>query len=161
MGAKKGQAAIEFLMNYGWAVLIIAVAMTAILATGAFNPNYFVMEECYLGPAFNCQAQMVSIDPTHTKLLVKVTNVMSYPVKLLALGVSSGDLGSETVAFIPPASLDNSGSNVSSITFAAASVPGAIKRLQMNVTYKICAEELGPSCSDPRVATGRIITKVS
>lgn len=60
MKTMKGQAAIEYMMNYGWAVLVLAIVMGAILFTGVFNPNYFVMEECYLGPALNCHAQLIS-----------------------------------------------------------------------------------------------------
>jgi hypothetical protein len=36
---KKGQAALEFLMTYGWAIIIIAVALVVLYQWGVFNPQ--------------------------------------------------------------------------------------------------------------------------
>ncbi len=40
-GWNRGQSAMEFLMTYGWAVLIIAVVLVALFQLGAFNPYNF------------------------------------------------------------------------------------------------------------------------
>ena len=37
----KSQSAMEYLMTYGWAILIIAVALAALFELGLFNPQYF------------------------------------------------------------------------------------------------------------------------
>lgn len=39
---KKGQAALEYLMTYGWAILIIAIVAAALYATGILNPATWV-----------------------------------------------------------------------------------------------------------------------
>jgi hypothetical protein len=44
MMSKKGQAAMEFLMTYGWAILIAIVAIAALIAFGVFNSP--VQENC-------------------------------------------------------------------------------------------------------------------
>jgi len=36
---KKGQAALEYLMTYGWAVLIIGIVAAVLYATGILNPE--------------------------------------------------------------------------------------------------------------------------
>lgn len=36
---KKGQAALEYLMTYGWAILIIIVVVAALYAMGVFTPR--------------------------------------------------------------------------------------------------------------------------
>ena len=41
MHAMKAQSAMEYLMTYGWAILIISVVLAALYATGVFNPNTF------------------------------------------------------------------------------------------------------------------------
>ncbi len=40
----KGQAALEFLMTYGWAILIVVVVVAALFAMNVFNPSSFVGE---------------------------------------------------------------------------------------------------------------------
>ncbi len=37
----KTQSAMEYLMTYGWAILIIAVSLAALFELGLFNPQYF------------------------------------------------------------------------------------------------------------------------
>jgi hypothetical protein len=37
----RSQSAMEYLMTYGWAILIIAIAMSALFALGVFNPSSF------------------------------------------------------------------------------------------------------------------------
>lgn len=44
---KKGQAAMEFLMTYGWAILIAIIAIAALIAFGVLNPP--VQETCGTG----------------------------------------------------------------------------------------------------------------
>lgn len=49
---KKSQAAMEFLMTYGWAILIVLVAIAALYFLGVFSgktPN-----SCNIEPPFNC-----------------------------------------------------------------------------------------------------------
>jgi len=41
---KKGQAALEFLMTYGWAILILVIVIAALFAMNVFNPGAFVGE---------------------------------------------------------------------------------------------------------------------
>ena len=38
----KGQAALEYLMTYGWAILIVIIIGVALYAMGVFNPGSFV-----------------------------------------------------------------------------------------------------------------------
>jgi len=41
----KGQAALEFLMTYGWAVIIVVVVVAALFAMNIFNPSAFMPED--------------------------------------------------------------------------------------------------------------------
>ncbi|MBI4175870.1 MAG: hypothetical protein HY518_01590 [Candidatus Aenigmarchaeota archaeon] len=40
-GRKSGQSAMEYLMTYGWAILIIIIVAAALFALGVFNPATF------------------------------------------------------------------------------------------------------------------------
>ena len=51
---KKGQAAMEFLMTYGWALLIVLVAIGALAYLGVLNPTRFTPDQCTVSPGFTC-----------------------------------------------------------------------------------------------------------
>jgi len=53
MSNKKGQAAMEFLMTYGWAILVVLIALGALFYLGVFNPK--VPNTCNIPAPFNCQ----------------------------------------------------------------------------------------------------------
>lgn len=50
MFRKKGQAAMEFLMTYGWAILVVLVAIGALAYFGVLDPSKFLPERC-TGPS--------------------------------------------------------------------------------------------------------------
>jgi len=52
--AKKGQAAMEFLMTYGWALLVVLVAIGALAFFGVLNPGQFLPDQCLFFSGFSC-----------------------------------------------------------------------------------------------------------
>ena len=54
INVKRGQSALEFLMTYGWAILIILVMITALVYFGVFNPSRLTPEKCTATPGFGC-----------------------------------------------------------------------------------------------------------
>ncbi len=52
----KGQAAMEFLMTYGWALLIVLVAIGVLATMGVFSGSKIAATVCILQPAFACEA---------------------------------------------------------------------------------------------------------
>jgi len=51
---KKGQAAMEFLMTYGWALLVVLIAIGALAFFGLLNPSRFLPEKCEIAPGLTC-----------------------------------------------------------------------------------------------------------
>jgi len=51
---RKGQAAMEFLMTYGWAILVVLVAIGALAYFGVLSPGRFLPESCTLAPGIGC-----------------------------------------------------------------------------------------------------------
>ena len=51
---KKGQAAMEFLMTYGWALLVVLIAIGALASFGVLNPGQFLPETCTVAPGISC-----------------------------------------------------------------------------------------------------------
>ena len=44
--AKKGQGALEYLMTYGWALLVIVIVVAALYAMGILNPATYTQKRC-------------------------------------------------------------------------------------------------------------------
>ncbi len=58
---KRAQGAVEYLMTYSWALLIIAVVVAIIIYLGILSPSTFVKSECIVPADFNCiQANLYS-----------------------------------------------------------------------------------------------------
>ncbi len=60
MKGKRGQAAMEFLMTYGWAILVVLVAIGALAYFGVLNPGRFLPSSCTIGPGIGCDAHKVT-----------------------------------------------------------------------------------------------------
>ena len=54
MHNKKGQAAMEFLMTYGWAILVVLAAIGALAYFGVLSPDRFLPEKCTMPSGIAC-----------------------------------------------------------------------------------------------------------
>ncbi len=55
MPITKAQSAMEYLMTYGWAILIIAVVLGALFQLGVFSGSSLTGSACVAAPGFYCQ----------------------------------------------------------------------------------------------------------
>ncbi|VVB66360.1 Uncharacterised protein [Candidatus Gugararchaeum adminiculabundum] len=73
---KKGQAAMEYLMTYGWAILVIIIILAALLYLGILGPQ--TIKSCtFSGSEIFCNTAKLTADPTSTtgvKLSLEVQN---------------------------------------------------------------------------------------
>jgi hypothetical protein len=51
---KRAQAALEFLMTYGWAILVVLAAIGALAYFGVLSPSRFLAEKCVLPSGIAC-----------------------------------------------------------------------------------------------------------
>jgi len=66
---RKGQAAMEFLMTYGWAILVVLAAIGALAYFGILSPEKFLPEKCILEPGIDCTGFKVA--PTETTIVIR------------------------------------------------------------------------------------------
>ena len=52
--SRSGQAALEFLMTYGWAILVVLVAIGALAYFGVLSPDKFLPAKCTLQAGIAC-----------------------------------------------------------------------------------------------------------
>jgi len=50
--SKRAQAAMEFLMTYGWALLVVLIVIGALAFFGLLNPNRFLPDKVEMGSGF-------------------------------------------------------------------------------------------------------------
>lgn len=60
--SKRGQAAMEFLMTYGWAILAAVIAIGVLAYFGVFTPGKYVTGSAVVNPPFYANAWNVQAD---------------------------------------------------------------------------------------------------
>jgi hypothetical protein len=55
----KAQAAMEFLMTYGWAIMVVIAVIALLAYFGVLSPDRFLPEKCVLEQGFLCVNQKV------------------------------------------------------------------------------------------------------
>ena len=57
----KSQSAMEYLMTYGWAILIVAVVLAALYQLGFFSGTNFITTSCIAESGFTCQKPVMNV----------------------------------------------------------------------------------------------------
>ena len=81
---KRGQAATEFLMTYGWAILVVMVAVSALAYFGVLSPDQFLPEKCTMPPGISC----VDYKITESDVQVFLQNSMGYDITITSINVT-------------------------------------------------------------------------
>ena len=67
LGTLKSQAAMEFLMTYGWAILVVLAAIAALAYFGVLSPETFLPQKCLIETGFTCTGH--KIEPTQSTIV--------------------------------------------------------------------------------------------
>ena len=81
---KKSQAAMEFLMTYGWAILVVLAAIAALAYFGVLSPEKFLPEKCILAPGLACVGHKV--EPT--KITLVISNGLGKSITVSSIDVA-------------------------------------------------------------------------
>jgi hypothetical protein len=66
---KKGQAAMEFLMTYGWAILVVLAAIGALAYFGVLSPDRFLPDKCTISGGYSCGEYKVNSSGVYLKII--------------------------------------------------------------------------------------------
>jgi len=165
----KGQAAMEYLMTYGWAILLLVIVLGVLFASGIFTPSQFVREECSFTPDLTClSAQLIDSGP-ETTLILRVKNNFGYPIKLNKITYTTEDLrvsGKKEWQLDLSKKLNQGETYDIVFSFRGSERPGEgeIKKITAMLSYYTCANEINPLCKeDPgyrHSISGKIVGKV-
>lgn len=98
--SQKSQAAMEFLMTYGWAILVVLAAIAALAYFGVLSPEKFLPEKCVLQPGIACVSHKV--EPLKVTLVISNGLGRTMIVNSINIGGCSG-----TFSEIMPSGVDH------------------------------------------------------
>lgn len=85
----KGQAALEFLTTYGWAILIVLVMIGALSYFGVTDPKKYLPDKCLFKSGLDC-TDFIALDNTgQLQLRFTITNGMGESIEISQLDVFS------------------------------------------------------------------------
>ena len=59
---KRGQAALEFLMTYSWAILVVIIVIGALAYFGVLNPSNLIPSTCTVSAGLSCDDYVLTED---------------------------------------------------------------------------------------------------
>ena len=150
---KRGQAAMEFLMTYGWAILVVLIAIGALAYFGVLNPGRFLPKSCTLIPGLDCSEFKVSASATQVQLFLRDGLGSSIDFSSLNIDLNSDGVGDCTV--VDPAAIPD-GALSAQINIDGCTIGAVGSRFRGDVvgTYKLGSETL------THTLTGTVITQV-
>ncbi len=89
---KKAQGALEFLMTYGWAFLVILVMIGALAYFGVLNPTKFLPDKCTFGTEVTCNQGEYIINAAATAVTAKLVNQFGSNVVVYGGSIESQDI---------------------------------------------------------------------
>lgn len=100
---KKAQAAMEFLMTYGWAILVVLIAIGALAYFGVLNPERFLPEKCVLASGSGLFCDDHAADGTANTVTLRIKNILNED---LTIDTISLDATGETCTDLEPSAGD-------------------------------------------------------
>lgn len=89
---RRAQAAFEFLMTYGWAFMVVLIAIGALAYFGVLNPINFVPDSCTFQQEILCQDYQVVVDSSDDLVLrLFLQNNLAQTIAVSELNATSTD----------------------------------------------------------------------
>ena len=87
---KKAQAAMEFIMTYGWAILAVTVVIGALVYFGIFSPRNLLPETCSFPSELSCVGKALASSSDNT-ISVVLSNNAGSPITIVRSGIDSSE----------------------------------------------------------------------
>jgi len=79
MKSFRGQAALEFMMTYGWAILVVLAAIGALSYFGVLDPSRFTPNTCMGSSGISCDGKPLA---TPNSITFSISNGLGYDIIL-------------------------------------------------------------------------------
>ncbi len=132
---RKSQAALEFIMTYGWAILVVLVAIGALAYFGVLSPDKFLPSKCTLQSGLACIDHKVQAAPAGTgQGIVTVIVQNSLGFDLTGVVAKAGNCGDSGAGVSIPNG-NRAQFNVNCIV--GQSISGSKFNQQINISYTV------------------------
>lgn len=85
---KKSQAAMEFLMTYGWAVLVVLIAISALAYFGVLDPSkWLASSQCQLVTGLDCLDHRVYVQGAANRLELHLKNNLGTQITITSIDI--------------------------------------------------------------------------
>ena len=154
MTFKKGQAALDFLMTYGWAIALVVIVAAALFALGVFDMSNFVGSKAagFSGVAVSGWR----MDPAGT-FTIKVSNQVGQPINVTAVTVIIG----VTSFPVNVTGASNLGAGVDSATLTSAVGVYAPATVGSGYTAKVNIEYVNLATGFQSASSGTLTGKIA
>jgi hypothetical protein len=149
---RKAQAAMEFLMTYGWAILAAVIVIGVLAYFGVFSPSTYVPNQCVVSAPFGCNAGVINQYTTlgYANVTLEVRNGGGEPLNATNIYISAPCNASLFVGMIAADELKTANLNCTSNMTVGSKFKGDI-----TITYRKASSNLDLSSS------GTIVSKVT
>lgn len=163
--SRKGQVAVEYLITYGWAMLVLLAIIAAMFASGIFSPSRFASEECNFQPDFTCSNFILYREAAADKTVLLVTfhNGFGYPINITDMNFTTHDIGYSGARVwgpdtIQPSNVESGKETNVTATFGGTVQPsvGSVQTIEVKIVYK----NLGVTPPSSHTMSGRITARV-
>jgi len=166
---KKAQAAMEFLMTYGWAILVVLAAIGALAYFGVLSPGNFLPPKCEFEAGLQCSETAVADNSAGT-IIVALTNSLGYDINYtFQAGIGSDDsygcaitwgAGAFTAGSIVDKDNDGIWENgeTAIVTYDCTTLPDANKRFRTSVTVNYRNVDSGMDHPNVGLVSGKVAT---
>lgn len=89
--ARKGQQALEYLVTYGWAFVVVILTVGLFAYFGILNPERYIPDRCELGVQLPCVDYVLQAETTPNGIvLIRVQNAFTVPVDIVNISTAAG-----------------------------------------------------------------------
>ena len=81
----KGQAAMEFLMTYGWAILVVLIAVGALAYFGLLSPDKLLSDRCVITPGSGIVCDDYTSSATSQNIRLNLGNALNEDISITAV----------------------------------------------------------------------------
>jgi hypothetical protein len=149
---RRGQAAMEFLMTYGWAIFVVLMAIGALAYFGVLSPDKFLSDKCMASPPFACTQYKITGDAV-SNVNISLQNGAGIDLVNMSVRLSCSD-GSDA-AIVTGTDVSTANGETQNIVFTCPQQPvGDRFKANYTITYLKAGEEFD------HYTTGTLAAKV-
>jgi hypothetical protein len=151
----KGQAAMEFLLTYGWAILIVIIMVSGLMYFGVLNTQMLLPDKCFFGAGIGCSDYLVKKEPVGLSGTFILINNFGNPIDVKGVNITNIEPGANCDCAAASCSIGGLWKPSETKTMEITCPNDATNvNLRVRITYKYLEGEYD------RLVEGRIQSKV-